>query len=57
MGYYITLYTVHTTQGWGQEQETIATAHKQSLGQGNVLHVSVVLFTGGVYIPACTWAG
>ena len=33
---------------------------KRSLGQGNVLHVSVILFTGGrgrVCIPACNGTG
>ena len=28
----------------------IFTAHKRSLGQGNILHLSVILFTGGEYL-------
>ena len=50
MGFYIMLYTVHTTQRQGQV--TIVAAHKRSLGQGNVFTpVCHSVHTGG-WLPS-----
>ena len=36
------------------QQQTIFTARKRSCGEVIFLHLSVILFTGGVCIPACS---
>ena len=61
MGFYITLCTVHTTEGQGQGQVTIITARKRSLGQGNIFRsvCQEVCAPGGEggAIPACIAEG
>ena len=48
MGFYITLCTVHTTQGQGLEYVTIVTGRNEVVAKVMFLHVSVILSTGGV---------